>query len=66
MPMHFDLICAPEHDYPSTKKPNNVHAFKGSLATTSLIRAYSQQRDHWDLVVQASIMSLITSLLASK
>ncbi|MDO7590258.1 MAG: mitochondrial fission ELM1 family protein [SAR86 cluster bacterium] len=33
----FDLICAPEHDYPSTKKPNNVHAFKGSLATTSLI-----------------------------
>jgi mitochondrial fission protein ELM1 len=33
----FDLVCAPEHDYPSTKKPNNVHAFKGSLATTSLI-----------------------------
>ena len=33
----FDLICAPEHDYPSTKKPNNVHVFKGSLATTSLI-----------------------------
>ena len=33
----FDLICAPEHDYPSTKKPNNVHLFKGSLATTSLI-----------------------------
>jgi mitochondrial fission protein ELM1 len=33
----FDLICAPEHDYPSTKKPNNVHIFKGSLATTSLI-----------------------------
>ena len=34
---NFDLICAPEHDYPSTKKPNNVHLFKGSLATTSLI-----------------------------
>ena len=33
----FDLVCAPEHDYPSIKKPNNVHAFKGSLATTSLI-----------------------------
>jgi mitochondrial fission protein ELM1 len=33
----FDLVCAPEHDYPSTKKPNNVYAFKGSLATTSLI-----------------------------
>ena len=33
----FDLVCAPEHDYPSTKKPNNVHAFKGSLATISLI-----------------------------
>ena len=33
----FDLVCAPEHDYPSTRKPNNVHAFKGSLATTSLI-----------------------------
>jgi mitochondrial fission protein ELM1 len=33
----FNLVCAPEHDYPSTKKPNNVHAFKGSLATTSLI-----------------------------
>ncbi|MDA9130924.1 mitochondrial fission ELM1 family protein [Gammaproteobacteria bacterium] len=33
----FDLICAPEHDYPSTEKPNNVHLFKGSLATTSLI-----------------------------
>ena len=33
----FDLICAPEHDYPSTKKPNNVHVFKGSLASTSLI-----------------------------
>ena len=33
----FDLICAPEHDYPSTKKSNNVHLFKGSLATTSLI-----------------------------
>ncbi|MDG1184360.1 MAG: ELM1/GtrOC1 family putative glycosyltransferase, partial [SAR86 cluster bacterium] len=32
----FDLICAPEHDYPSTKQPNNVHIFKGSLATTSL------------------------------
>ena len=33
----FDLICAPEHDYPSNKKPNNVHIFKGSLAKTSLI-----------------------------
>ncbi|MDC1340064.1 mitochondrial fission ELM1 family protein [bacterium] len=33
----FDLICAPEHDYSSTKTPNNVHLFKGSLATTSLI-----------------------------
>ena len=32
----FDLICAPEHDYPSTKQPNNVHIFKGSLATTSM------------------------------
>ena len=33
----FDLICAPEHDYPSTKKSNNVYLFKGSLASTSLI-----------------------------
>ena len=33
----FDLVCAPEHDYSSINKPNNVHAFKGSLATTSLI-----------------------------
>ena len=33
----FDLICAPEHDYPSSTKPNNVYVFKGSLATTSLI-----------------------------
>jgi uncharacterized protein len=36
-PNAFDLICAPEHDYPSTKKPNNVHVFKGSLAATSLM-----------------------------
>ena len=38
----FDLICAPEHDYPSTKTPNNVHLFKGSLATTSLIEPTPQ------------------------
>ena len=42
----FDLICAPEHDYPSTKTPNNVHLFKGSLATTSLIEPTPQQRDY--------------------
>ena len=39
----FDLVCAPEHDYPSTKKPNNVHAFKGSLAATSLIEPTSNK-----------------------
>ena len=31
----FDLICAPEHDYPKQFKANNVFTFKGSLAATS-------------------------------
>ena len=33
----FDLICAPEHDYPGRIKARNIHTFKGSLALISSV-----------------------------
>jgi mitochondrial fission protein ELM1 len=33
----FDLICAPEHDYPSQRKDQNIYTFKGSLAPVSSV-----------------------------
>ncbi len=61
----FDLICAPEHDYPSTKKPNNVHAFKGSLATTSLIEP-TPNKGIIGLGGSSKHYDLIASLLVNK
>ena len=33
----FDLICAPEHDYPSQRKDQYIYTFKCSLAPTSSV-----------------------------